>query len=632
MTRRDSQTARTGGQYTRRRLLQAGVVTGAVGLAGCSGNSNAESDANAASDGTGTGGDGAESSTDASDEESTTAGSGGELLDPALGTKIRTRPDQLQFNPYNPRKSGVSAIWDPLTTYSTSAAEHLPVIVRDWSFDGTTVTLRFDENWSWHDGTPVTAKDLEAQFTLEEHLGYTLATSLASYEATDDYTFTVEQSGTQVNPGLFKPDLLRRDLSVKRDEYRRFLELFEDASTDEARKGAETELTNHKITEPYGNSMWKVADRSRQKIVLERFDDHPWADRQNVRRFEHYYSTGNQNDWQMIRSNTIDHYGSPTPPEVVEAFPDEVRMDLTAHRGGKGLVINHAREPYGRREVRQGLAHVIDRQEVVKAAYGGWAVAMPVPTALHQAGDKGAHPAQFREYVPEEHRSKFNRYRKDDARAAELFERAGLSKRNGTWRLPDGSTWSPAVKVAAGWTDDVAIAESFVAQLKEFGIDAQVQTVESTTWISKTLQNHDFELASFNWEPRVFRFYPPFKLRGMLVNEWDGESTLPAGISNYTKETVTVPSLEDPSTTKTYDLRRLVEDMWFTDSTEAARRAVVEGSWVVNQDLVNVPVLQKMDQEFYTKDHYDLPDKGSEFYGVGLGDRLRFGAVTGKTN
>jgi peptide/nickel transport system substrate-binding protein len=600
----------------RRSLLRGLGGVGAFALAGCAGDSPS-------GDGGGNGTDGGDGDSDGSNQSDGGDGSGGEPVDPEFTTESWILPPDAQFNPYNPKQyagHAASLLFEPWATYVPADRSFAPRLLTDWTVEGTEGSLTIHEEARWHDGSPVTSRDLVTQLKLDEFVGRAVWDSLESVSQDGEKTvaFALKQ---EVNSEILHHLLFARRASVPHSKFEQHLQALQDATTESETDDAKQALISEKITDPVGSGPFALTDVNTQKYQYELSEGHRYSDRINYPRFAMKHLSSNQERWSALKSDSIDGGGAFTPPNVLKTFPEHVEMVGGPSFWGMGLAFNHEHPVWGKRTARQAVAHVINRASVAEASGGRLKIPVELICGLWNRSDQGVYPDQVSEYLGDS-KSQFNAYAPSTEEATRLFEEAGLEKKDGTWKGPDGGTLQVPVKAPAGWSDWISGAQSLVGELKKFGLKANLTTVESSSF-SGQIADSDFDLATWYWADSIP--YPYFTFQQQVASQEAHE------YYNYPKE-VTVPEVANPSGQSiTVDVDQRVTELGQTTDEARAKEIVRELAWVVNQDLPILAIQQKMAQWFVTSDDWQYPPVSKPVWKGGPYQMIQRGEVEAKT-
>lgn len=588
---------------TRRRLLQAIGAASIAGGAGC----QTQRDSN--------------SEEESADNTTTTEENGqvGEPVDPIHTTNTFTIPKNAQFNPYNPKNGSAAdaVIFDPFTVYDALNDTYVPYLFTDWNLEKGSLSL--SEKHTWHDGTSITSADVVTQFRLQKYFSYSKWDYLDSVSADGKKKIKLSLSGT-VNPAVLKRSILTGSLNQPKSIFGDKLEKFESATTESERDNIRQSLLNWTLPDPLGNGPFKMNKRTQQSSTLELYEDHPAADEINFPKMEFLHLAKNQARWQAIIGDKVDSDGSVfAPAKVKQKFPDHFAEINPVPNGGMTLTFNRDSNIFKDRRIRRAFAHIIDREAVTKNA--GGSVKVPVKTI------NGISGIPLEKSMPwiKEIRDGFNPYNVDTEKAGELLRDAGFQKQGGTWKR-NGNPLSAPVKVPAGYSDWVSGGQTLVAQLKQFGIKANMITVELSSYWGDVWPNGDFEVAMSwwgGWNP-----YPYFSFRQSFTSQDARKAySYPASVE------VPLPPGKPDGEIDTVNVRKRVPELAKTADKQTARDIIHELAWVYNQDLPKLPLTEKVDQVWISTDNWQIPAPDADVMQVGRPTfwLLRAGKLRAKT-
>lgn len=584
--RMQSGTEESDNSKTSRRKLLAGIGgAGAAALAGCSDgsenspSSNNESRSNNESDGSASsGGD------DPVDPELTNAG------DFMVYTNA-------QWNPYNPKGypgRSANALFDPLSRYDPNEGSFIPYALANWSASTSGMTLEVREGQTWHNGDTVDAQDLATKLKLDRHMELPISHFVSDIQQDGDLAVKLTFDG-EVNPSIFKHVMLNDRMNVKHEMFVDKLTALEDASTEEETQQAREGLISYSIEDPIGNGPFVLDDINQDKLTYKTGEEHRAASDINYPRFGQLGVEGNQEIWSSIKGDKVDIGGAFTPKDVRRGFPDHWFTVLLPNWWGMGLAFQHEDPIYGRRKVRQALAHVINRSQVAENSGGESKVGVKIPSGI---------PGDYREtvsrWLPKDMQQQFNDYSVDTDKAATLLEDEGFTKSNGEWQTPDGEAFTANVKVNSGWSDWVTGVQSLVGDLKQFGINANVRTVEGTSFGSE-VQDGNFRVAAWPWASGYP--HPYFNFDHLLASSGAKNSW------NYPQNpSVPMPVGDASGSTETVDVQKQVAQLAKTTG-EDATALIHELAWVVNQTLPILPIQAKTRMIHFSTDQWEVPNQ-----------------------
>lgn len=174
--------------------------------------------------------------------------------------------------------------------------------------------------------------------------------------------------------------------------------------------------------------------------------------------------------FNALRSGEIDISSRTVPAELTSSFASASNMKLvkTSALSIVQFGLNYEIAPFNNERIREAISLGVDRQSIVDTVLLGQG----------QAGDKGyPHPAS-----PWTNPELSTPY--DKAKATQLLEEQGYVDVNGDGfrETPEGKELKAVIQVSATEPIYVRVAELLKVQLKEIGLQFDVQAVDPTTY------------------------------------------------------------------------------------------------------------------------------------------------------
>jgi peptide/nickel transport system substrate-binding protein len=571
---------------TRRKLLATSAI-GAASLAGCQ-------DGGSGGDGA-DGGDGtttAEETTTAGEETTTTTAEEMEVQDAELVAETWNVPANTQYNSYNAklyagRQGGI--LFEKLAFYSPDENDFIPLLASEWTVDGETMTITVDDAYTWHNGDPLTGPDVATKLKLDRYTGTRISDFVSGVRASNDSTVELDLKG-QFNEKVLGIAVLNTRVETKRDlgKYEDLVTRLDDAGSEDERNAVLSELVEWDRSDPTGTGPFSFVEKNQQEAILERYPDHPVADETNYKRYRFVPVSSNQDVWQNLIGGQQD--ATPymnLPKRILDQMPDikELPRPIGATRA---LFYNHEHPVFSDRRARKAIAYAIDLGPAGKNGYGQVNVPLDGPPV-------GFHPSVMDQWIDDS--SQYISYEQDQERATTLLQNAGLSKENGKWVTGDGSGIEVEIPVPAGQDDTVAIFQTIAGQLKQFGFNAKVATMEGTAYTNTIVTQGDFEtLAGAPWA-FTQNPHPYFWFNAMF-------NIHPLGYPTK----VEIPPVGKPDgSPKMFDVSELMTQLISAKSTEAAVEPVRKLAWVVNYDLPILPAAARNAQAAIRKTKFEVP-------------------------
>ncbi|MCL2562829.1 MAG: ABC transporter substrate-binding protein [Oscillospiraceae bacterium] len=324
----------------------------------------------------------------------------------------------------------------------TPDGELIPAVAEDFTVDGNVYTFTLREGVRFHNGEPVTVRDVI--YSIERSADATSVSTfvsafsvVTSVEALDERTVRIE---------IETPDL----------EFLAFLTIaiIPEGHDDQARR-------------PIGTGPFRfVSHTPQESLVLERFEDYwgapAYLDRVTFRIF------GSGEAMAMaLHAGAVDIAAHLTA-DMARTLPSEYYYLAGPMNLVQALYLNNAVPPLDDVRVRQALSYAVDVQQIMDIVADGMG---------HPLGS-GVHPG-FTRYF---HEGLVGFYPHDPDRARELLAEAGLA---------DG--FDLTITVPSNYTPHVITAEVLVEQLRAVGVNASIDLVEWAWWLSEVNNARQFE-------------------------------------------------------------------------------------------------------------------------------------------
>ncbi|NCD16739.1 MAG: ABC transporter substrate-binding protein [Actinobacteria bacterium] len=329
-----------------------------------------------------------------------------------------------------------------------------PALAEEWdvSEDQLTWTFTLRDDVVWHDGSDFTAEDVVYSFNriIDENLSNSWRLSaVTGIEAPDESTvvFTVSSPSPNLlaNIGGFK------GLAVVQQE-----------NVESGEIG----------TAPVGTGPFKVeAYNSGESIDLVANEDY-WGGAPAVGGVTFEFIPEPTTALAALQSGEI-HWTDNIPPQQVSSLEgdDRVTLGQVGSNDYWYLALNQAREPWDNVEVRQAIAHAIDREAITTATMFGNATVNQ--TAIPESSD------WYFDYSP---------YSFDQEMAADLLESAGVE---------EGSLTIDFM-VSSDYPETVQAAQVIASQLEGVGIATDIRTLDFGTWLDEQGQGN-FDMLMMGW-------------------------------------------------------------------------------------------------------------------------------------
>ena len=580
------------GSRTRRQLLRTAGAVGIAGIAGCAGNNKNKSSGNNGGNGGSGSGSGERVRRSGSGSGS---GSGGGSASNAVWTMDGGEGNlaKKQYNPFNIKEYQGAIqgyIYDTFAGKDDYTGEYYPYLITDWTVKKDHMDLKLRDGLTWWDGSKVDSKDLTSTLKLE-FLVNGAPDTVGKITEKDKKTARIELK-EPTNDTILENTVLVKSLNVKHDLYKKYVKELDDASSDADRQKVLQKIASARIETQYGNGPWKIKQVSPGKITLTKYEKHPDADKFNFSTVVfNQMGGGNQKKWGALKTGNLDGTKAFVESNVAKTFPKGVTHKNYPANWGMGLWFNFDDPVLKKREVRQAIAHLYDRKTIAKNS-DSTKEPVKIPDGITNATqDQWLGNLQ----------QKMNRYEQNHDKAAKLLKQAGFTKKNGSWHEPNGKKFSLPINTPAGWSDFTASVQTMVSQMKDFGIDSEVKTTDSDTYLSTMWPNGNFRVATYGWA--AGRAYPYYTY-DLVFNQKEGKDAI-----SY-PDAVKVPPVGQPNgTEKTVKLSDVLSKLQSKVDKSTEKELMQKLAWVYNVDLPCLPIQEKQDQIWYNTNKWEFPSK-----------------------
>ncbi|WP_415383328.1 ABC transporter substrate-binding protein [Halosimplex sp. TS25] len=588
----DSQT-----RVTRRSLLAA-TAAGAALTAGCSNNDGDGGDGGGGDGGGGGGGDGGGGDG---------GGGGVNVVDKTWKDVTNIEPEQWNMNYWNPTNNaatdwGGNPMYDRFmrkVIHETDEPYFEWRIVSDmeWQDDNGTLVLKIDNGHVWHDGDPVTARDVATQLRIGKYDNSVLWDFINELTVEDDATLEIDVG--EVSPPILEDIIAEQRLYAKHSVFKSWLEDLRNAGSSEEEDEIVAELLDYSISptsdEAVGNGPFMIGDVTAERVRYDRWDQYPWAENVNFAHQTYRTILEKSGVVQSLNSGDLSgHHFTYFTDETRGTLPDEIKYVKVPDNGGYAMDYNSDSEHLGDPRVHRAIAHLIDRQAIVENITANFVT--PYPSGL--ASDLG-----MVEQVAGDYMDSFDQYSPestDEEAAAEELRAAGYEKDGDQWVDEDGNQLTADV-LSASWGTISTIAETINTQLTRAGIASELQIIEPGTFFQR-FEDGDYDLRVAWWGGGAEQTSPWFSLRVPFTQTHQREELA----FPETTEIAWPPDSQDE--TQEINVQDAVAELGSTTDADLSDELALQLAWTWNQQLPKLPLTERWTTPYVNTGEWETPE------------------------
>jgi peptide/nickel transport system substrate-binding protein len=550
-------------------------MSGALALAGCAGSSGGE------------------------------GGTGNQPVDNSFVTPTTDNPTNWQFNIYNFTQPFLSPMQnDMFHRYHIGKKEFSPYAISVDQYEGNTAVLKVRDGLTWHNGDPgdpVTSEDLYTKLVCEEITHATLATFFTDLSIAGDKTVEITLDGS-VNEQLFMEALNNYWLETPARKYNKYVEAWEDATTDKERSAVTQDIRNAAFDKPHGNGPFQVESISSSRYRMRRYDHHPDADKINWETWD--ISRVSTNTASVLLGMEIDGIRNYTAPQsVLKNHPDTLQEAYLPALWGNSLPFNCDHKDFSNMRVRQAIAEFIDR-EACATNYGKYGQPVQAPSGLlGNINSENESSNRWKEWISKEGAKKLHRYN-NPKRGRRLLREEGYKKVDGQWMRPDGTRFTMPIKVPAGTTPWHPVYQTIAGNLSQEGIKSSMVSIESTAYWSNNYLAGNFVAAATGW---TLQHANPYFNFDMYYN-------IDAKFMNFDAGKIKVPPFGKPDgKLRSVNVNELIKKLLVAEGKRNIELRE-QLAWITNQTIPMLPITEINDIVWFTTDNWNVPDPDDPVY------------------
>lgn len=404
---------------------------------------------------------------------------------------------------------------------------YYPRLAESFEQDDYSDTIHLRQDVKYNDGEPLTAKDIWGYYMLNNSCSVTQ--QLKSLEIVDDYTlkFTWRE---MINPGV-----RIRMIATNYDgciPYHIFAS-YVDTAAELLATGVETENAANKrafgleYTEetisalsanwqafisfgpesqiPCGTGSYMVDKMTDTDCIMVK---NPHYYNLDLLGFEkiHFVNVDTDTKMTMLQAGQLSRSDGTPAKDVLEgilAADTNLVHYMTLDNASVGVSIDIQDENLNKKEVRQAIAYALDRDAIREVGnYYGY-------TATYAALGMPESYVTNEGWVSSDATAQMTQYGTDQAKATELLESVGWTKKDDGWYNENGEKiqWTT---ITTSDFQFLNAAQVFTQQLTAFGLNTELKVLEASVYTSEyTAEQKNYEFAC-NWIDNCWGLYCPY--------------------------------------------------------------------------------------------------------------------------
>lgn len=388
------------------------------------------------------------------------------------------------------------------------ATTFVPELASSWTREGNDLVVHVRPGLKWQNGQPVTSTDVYDTALLDGTEGSVWPDTLAKVSAPSrgEVVFAIRKGvplplaevdilGMTVYPASVYGKFITPSLRADEEAY------YAEDATDPTAAGKMTQykamsevVTNVSKLAPktmIGDGPFRLESVTTLEAKMVSWKGFYDAAKIHLGGIDFYNGTSNQMLYPLLYSGRLDFTNPYMPESIVEHWlrlPD-AHVALSAPQEEYGLAINDHRYPLNITKVRQALAYLVPRSQMIALTYG-----TKDGDAVPAARPDGLDPVDQRLYLTASQIRSLKTYAPNSSRASALLRSAGFHKRGKRWFMPNGKPFTLVFLAASSESDIVTSFKVAATDLSRFGISSTVSEVPEATQYSDLIQGN-FELT-----------------------------------------------------------------------------------------------------------------------------------------
>jgi peptide/nickel transport system substrate-binding protein len=399
------------------------------------------------------------------------------------------------------------------------------------SDDGLTYTFNIKDNVKFHNGDPVTVQDIK--YTFDRLMGTnnneplsSNFTKVESIEIPDDSTVVMK-------------------LTEPNSNFLYSLTALQSAIIPESNEGKHND-------HPIGTGPFKfVSYNPGADLVLAKNTEYwkeglPYLDKVTF-----VFQSDDQGAFMALQGKELDL--TSVPAHRISEVENDFNLNHQDNNSSLIIAFNNERKPFNDVKVRQAINYAMNKQDIIDSVYSGFAT--PLGSNMSPAmGDYYLDGLQ-------------NKYDRDIEKAKELLAEAGY---------PDG--FKTKMSVSSHNTMYSDIAQVAAENLKEIGIEVEIEVIEWGIWLDRIYRGRDYEMTAIDLTGRP----SAYEILNDYVSTNDSENFFK--FSNAEFDKVMADVLKEPELGEQIKLYHRAQEI-LTEEAAAVYVADYQIIWALNKDL-----------------------------------------------
>lgn len=379
----------------------------------------------------------------------------------------------------------------PLAVLMWATGEYEGLVAEQfgWDKDGNYV-VKMVEGKSWSDGSAMTADDLMATFNIFRLRGDAVWANISEIEKVDDYTvkFVMDAPSSLAERLILITNLRPASVFGAIADRAAMMEASDDGWNDLL-----AELTEFRPETPVSGGPYTILPDSITDASLM-MELNPGGFAGDLQHFDmaRIWNGETEAVIPLVRSEELHYITHGIPPTTEEVFANQgIDIVRSGMNNGPGIYVNHSLYPLNLVEVRQAIAHAINREENGFVSLGESGVSVEYMTGMSDGLSEA--------WLSDETLDSLNYYEHSLDGAAALLEGLGFSRNSaGIWKDDNGDALSFELTFPQEYADWSAAAENATAQLNDFGFGIALRGVQFQQH-PQDIYDGSFEMAIRNW-------------------------------------------------------------------------------------------------------------------------------------